>query len=304
MTNNRRQFLQNASMVAAGSLLLPHWACQSETKTAEKTTAPPATKAADPSLDKFGIQLYTLRDVIPQDPMGTIKQLASFGYQQIEGYEREQGLFWGMKNTEFKSFLDDLGMEMVASHCDIKKDFEQKAADAAEIGVKYLICPYIGPQESVENWKKVVDTFNECGEVCRKNGIKFAYHNHGYSFETSSGIIPHDFMMENTDPELVDYEMDIYWVVTADADPSAYLKKYANRFKLCHVKDRSKTAPADESNASVDLGTGTIDFSKILKVAKDNGMEYFIMEQERYDNSTSLESAKVGADYLSKLVFA
>ena len=110
--------------------------------------------------------------------------------------------------------------------------------------------------------------------------------------------------MENTDPELVDYELDIYWIITAQADPIAYFEKYPNRFRLCHVKDRLKNAEPDEFDASCDLGTGSIDYSHILKVAADNGMEYYILEQERYDNSTPLESAKVGAEYLRKLTFA
>jgi sugar phosphate isomerase/epimerase len=110
-------------------------------------------------------------------------------------------------------------------------------------------------------------------------------------------------MMDNTNPDLVDFEMDIYWVVTGGADPVDYLTKYANRFRLCHIKDRLKTATAEETQASCNLGTGSIDFAKILKVAQDQGMQYFIVEQERYDDSTPLESAEVGAAYLNQLKF-
>ena len=116
-------------------------------------------------------------------------------------------------------------------------------------------------------------------------------------------MIPHDYMMANTDPDLVDFEMDIYWVVTGGADPVEYLTKYPNRFRLCHVKDRQKDAPTTEEQASCNLGTGTIDFPKILKVAKEQGMKYFIVEQERYEGTTPLESAQVGADYMKNLVF-
>jgi sugar phosphate isomerase/epimerase len=306
MKNDRRKFLQVAGTLTAGAFLFPQLACNdSKPMTDTPTTpAPETTEIPRGSLDKFGIQLYTLRDDMPKDPKGILKQIASFGFQQIEGYEGDQGMFWDMGHLEFKKYLDSLGLNMVSSHCDIKKDFEVKAAQAAEIGMKYLICPHIGPQTSVENWKKVTDRFNECGEICKKNGIRFAYHNHAYSFKAFSGMIPHNFMMENTDPELVDFEMDIYWVVTGGADPIEYLTKYPNRFRLCHVKDRMKDAPADERSASCDLGTGMIDYPKILKVAKEQGMEYFILEQERYDNSTPIKSAAAGADYLKKLVFA
>lgn len=303
--NERRAFLQTVGVLTAGSIMLPQWACtNASTNTANAATTESAAVVAKPSLDKFGIQLYTLRDDIPKDPKGILKQLASFGFNQIEGFEGDQGMFWNMPHTEFKSYLDGIGLEMVSSHCNIYEDFEKKAAQAAEVGMSYLICPHVGPQKSVEDWKKITDKFNECGKICKDNGIRFAYHNHAYSFKAFSGMIPQDFMMENTDPELVDFEMDIYWVVTGGADPVDFLTKYPNRFRLVHVKDRLKDAPADERSASCDLGTGSIDFPRILKVAAEKGVKYFILEQERYDNSTPIKSAQVGAEYLKKLEFA
>jgi len=301
--NNRRAFLQTSGALALGTVLFPQLACTNQN--AAKEVVKEAVKEAviKPSLDKFGIQLYTLRDIIPNDPKGVLKQVADMGFQQIEGYEGDQGLFWNMKNTEFKKYLDDLNIQMTSAHCRTGENFEEKAAQAAEIGMEYLINPYVGPQTSKDAWKKVTDHFNECGAICKKHGIKFAYHNHAYSFKAFSGMIPHEYIMDNTDPDTVEFEMDIYWVVTGGADPIKYLEKYPNRFRLCHVKDRMKDA-GEERQASCDLGTGIIDFPKILKVAKDNGMKHFILEQERYDNSTPLKSAKVGAEYLKKMVFA
>ena len=303
MKNNRRAFLQRAGILAGGAMMMPQWACKSQA--AETAVEASATAAGDAmgeaSLDKFGIQLYTLRDQMPEDPKGIITQLAGFGYKQIEGFEGQQGMFWDMPHKDFKMFLDDLGLEMVSSHCGIHENFEEKAAQAAEVGMSYLICPYIGPQKSMDAWKEVTDLFNDCGRICKENGIRFAYHNHEYTFKAFSGMIPHDFIMENTDPDLVDHEMDIYWVVTGGADPVDFLKRYPNRFRLCHVKDRIKGAT--ERNASCDLGTGSIDYPSILKVAEEMGMKYYILEQERYDNSTPLKSAQAGAEYLKKLVF-
>lgn len=247
----------------------------------------------------FGIQLYTLRDDIPKDPKGILKQLSSFGYKQIEGYEGPQGMFWGMTNTDFKKYSEDLGMSFIASHCEIEKDFEKKAADAAAIGMKYLICPWKGPQKSIDDFKKFADEFNQKGEICKKNGIRFAYHNHDYSFQTIDGQIPQEVMMNNTDASLVDYEMDIYWVVTGNQDPIAWLKKYPNRWRLCHVKDRMKGAT--EPGASCVLGQGTIDFPTILKEAKAQGMQYYIVEQERYDGTTPIKAAQADAGYMKKL---
>jgi len=293
-TNNpRRSFLQNMGLLTAGAIAAPNWAC----------SVSKGAVGSDGSLDKFGIQLYTLRDSMPKNAKENIKQLASFGYTQIEGYEGDQGMFWNMTPKDFRTFLGDLGLQMISSHCNINEDFEMKAAQAAEVGMTHLICPYIGPQKSMDAWKGVTDKFNECGRICKENGIRFAYHNHEYSFKAFSGMIPHDFIMQNTDPDLVDHEMDIYWVVTGQADPIDFLTRYPNRFRLCHVKDRMKNAPADERGASCNLGTGSIDFAKILPVAKANGMQYYILEQERYDNTTPMECAKAGADYLKNFKF-
>ena len=308
MSYNRRKFIQAAGAMTAGAFILPQLGCKNDGSNAGQTASAADSTAiaaaASPSLAAFGLQLYTLRDVLPEDPKGVLKQVADFGYTQVESYEGKQGMFWGMSNTEFKSYLDGLGLTIVSSHCDIKKDFEKKAAEAAAIGMKYLIAPWIGPQKAADDWKKIAEDLNKKGEICKQNGIRFAYHNHGYSFQKIGDIIPQNYMMDNTDPALVDFEMDIYWVITGGADPVAYLQKYPNRWRLCHVKDRLKDAPAEENDASCDLGVGNIDFSKILKIAKDNGMQYYIVEQERYDNSTPLQSAKVEADYLKNFRFS
>ncbi|MEO6455229.1 MAG: sugar phosphate isomerase/epimerase [Ginsengibacter sp.] len=258
-------------------------------------------------LSEFGLQLYTLRDIIPNDPKGILKQVADMGYKQIEGYEHDKlGIYWGMKNTEFKKYMDDLGTKIVSTHCNINKDFERKADEAAEIGMKYLICPSL-PNESKMNkdaYLKAADLFNQKGQVCKSRGIKFAFHNHDQSFTTREGnYISQDILLQNTDPSLVDYEMDIYWVVTGGQDPVTWLTRYPNRFTLCHVKDRKKGIALTEREASVNVGEGSIDFKKILSVAIKNGVQYYIVEQEKYENTTPLLAAKTDADYLKKFRF-
>lgn len=302
MKNDRRNFLQVTGKVAAGGLLLPHLACSNTSNETTDNNTETETAMAPEQLDQFGIQLYTLRDAMPKDPKAVLKSIADYGYKQIEGYEHNKmGIFWDMGHLEFKKYLDDLGLSFVSTHCEITKDFETKAAQAAEIGMKYLICPYIGAQKTMDDWKKIADQFNACGDICKKNGIRFAYHNHEYTFEALDGIIPQDYLMENVNPDTTDFELDMYWVVVAGVDPIEYLKKYPNRFKLCHVKDRIKGTPTGEGGTSTTLGTGDIDYAKILKVAKEQGMEYYILEQERYDNTTPLEAAKAGATYLKNL---
>ncbi len=284
MSVSRRKFLQTTGLLTAAGLFSAN-----------------ELLAGNAKLKTYGIQLYTVRSEIPKDPKGVLKQLASYGYKQVESFEGAKGMFWGMTPAEFKSYMDELGMTIISSHCNIDKDFEQKAADAASIGMKYLICPYKGPRKTIDEFKKMADDFNARGEVCKKNGIRFAYHNHDYSFATVDGQIPQDVLLENTNSDLVDFEMDIYWVVTAGVDPVEYAKKYKNRFRLGHVKDRKKDATAKDKDASCILGEGSINYPGILKDLKSNGMEYFIVEQERYDNSTQLDSAKADAVYMSKL---
>lgn len=298
MKHNRRQFIRKSGMIAGAALALPSTIVKCASGGAKTSTL------IKGGLKEFGIQLYTLRSLMPKKPKHVLKKLSEYGYNTIESYEGSEGMFWGMTNKEFKAYMDELNMKIVSSHTNIDQDLERKAAEAAEIGMEYIVCPSVGPQKSMDAWKGITDKFNAAGETCKKEGIKFAYHNHAYTFKAFSGMIPHAYLMENTDPELVKYEMDIYWVVTGQADPIDYLKKYSGRFTLCHVKDRLKDARADETSASCVPGTGQIDFPKILKVAKENGMEHFILEQERYDNTTPLGAAEAGANYLKDFKFA
>jgi sugar phosphate isomerase/epimerase len=305
MDYSRRKFFRQAGAAAAGAFILPALGCKHEGSPASADSAsqtpPPASTGSIPA---YGIQLWSVRDDMAKDPKGTLKALAGYGYKQIESFEGDKGIFWGMTNLEFRDYLGELGMTVVAAHCDTTKDFEKKAMQAAEIGIRYLVKPWQGPQKTMAEWKKIAEEYNRLGEICRKTGIRFAYHNHAYTFHDVEGQTPQNFLMENTDPTLVDFEMDIYWVVTGLKDPIEYLQKYPGRFRLCHVKDRSKSLPDAEQDASCDLGTGRIDFPKVLNVAKQQGMEYFLVEQERWDNSTPLKSAEVDAAYMNKLVFA
>ena len=290
MNYNRRNFIRLSGGAAAG-VAISSMAGISLLSCAEKA------KGNEP----FGIQLYTLRDVLPADPKGVLKQVASLGYKFIESYEGSLGMYWGMTNKEFKKYMDDLGMKIVSSHTDINKDFERKAGEAAEIGIKYLLCPWLGPQPSLDEYKRHADEFNKRGGICKKNGIRFGYHNHDYTFVLQEGQYPQDVLMTNTDPALVDYEMDIFWVVTGKQDPVTWLKKYPNRFKLCHVKDRKKNS--EEKEAMCELGTGMIDFPTVLKVAKDNGMEYYITEQDTNFASSPIKSIEQNATYMKNLKF-
>lgn len=284
MNYSRRSFLKKSGLMASGLAIgsLPFLkAC-----TAKAQNSHP-----------FGIQLYTLRDIIADDPKGVLKQLSEFGYNQIESYDGPMGIYWGMGHKGFKEYMDQLGMTLVSSHANVSEEFERKVDEAAEIGVEYLINPYVGPQETLDDFKKIADQFNEHGEIANSAGIGFAYHNHAYSFELLEGEYPQDIMMQGTDPDLVDFQMDIYWVVAAGEDPAEWIKKYPNRFVSSHVKDMKN---GDEPE-SVVLGNGTIDFAPILKVAKENGLKYLIVEQEAYTGTTPIDAARENAAYMKEL---
>lgn len=284
MSYSRRSFLKKSGLLATGLAV---------------GTVPflKSCGAAEPEYSPFGLQLYTLRDVIGDDPEGVIRQVAEFGYKQIESYEGQDGMYWGMGNTGFKSFLDDLGLTMISSHSNVFDDFERKAEEAAEIGVEYLVSPWIGPQDSIDEFKEYADRFNEAGQIAQNAGIKFAYHNHAYTFEELEGEFPQDVLMENTDPDLVEFQMDIYWVVAAGHDPAEWIQKYPGRFTSSHIKDLMN---GDEPESTI-LGNGSIDFPSIVDVAKNNGMKYYIVEQEAYTDTTPIDSVGENAEYMKEL---
>jgi len=290
---SRRKFLQSAGLAAAGSFLLKN--AQAEH---------PGVK-----IKNFGLQLWTVKEDMAKDPKGTLKQIAKFGYTTIEGFEGPKGMFWGMTPADFEKYTrDELGIKMVSSHCGYQSltgnenSLEGKAVQAISINMPYLICPYKGPQKSIDDFKRIADEFNQCGAICKKHGITYGYHNHDYSFKPVDGKIPLDILIENTDPDSVVFELDLFWAYTAGIDPYDYLTKHNKRFRLVHVKDRKKDAAPGDGDTSCDLGTGSIDWQPLLHHAKYKGVRYFIVEQERFDNSTPLQSAEVDAKYLKPII--
>jgi sugar phosphate isomerase/epimerase len=302
MASSRREFLRLSALVST-SLVLPFVACGPSASKEKKQTVKQNENTAASGIASFGIQLWTVKEAMHENPQETLRQLASFGYKQIESFEGEKGMFWGMKPAEFKTFVEDLGMTLLASHCNVKENFEAKVEQAAEIGMEYLIDPYEGPQESLDDYRRMAERFNSLGELCKQHNLRFAYHNHDYTFKEVAGEMPQDILLKQTNPELVDFELDIYWVVTAGADPEKYFREYPNRFRLCHVKDRLTEVAAAETNASTVLGKGTIDYPRILATARENGMQHYLVEQERFEGMTPLESSKLNAAYMQEFRF-
>lgn len=247
--------------------------------------------------NKFGLQLWSVKDEMAQAPQRTIEQVASFGYAQIETFEGEQGFCWGMAPTAFKAFVNDLGMEIVAGHCDVFNDFERKVAEASEAGLRYLVCPWLGPNESLDFYQRAAERFNVCGELCRKAGLGFAYHNHDYSFQPVEGRLPIALLMQETDPALVQFEMDLFWVVVAGHDPVEWWQKQAGRWPLLHLKDRAASAAGSPPESTL-LGQGNIDFTDILRRISPSP-EYVIVEQEQFTGTQPMSAAAANARFVA-----
>src|SRR6202012_1061582 len=285
---NRRTFIKNIGLLGLAAPFIKPGALLN-----------PARK-----LPAVGIQLYMVKEDMEKDTPGTLKQLGEMGYTQIESYGGNKGMFWGMSNKEFQKLANGFGLTLVSSHYnDEPGGFDQQAEKAAEIGMKYLICPWKGPQKSIDKFKEFADEFNRNGELCKKHGMRFGYHAHDYPYKKVDGQLPIDVLLANTDKNLVDFQMDYYYTVTEGQDPEAYIKKYSPRFRLCHMRDvlKERLPKGSEEESACDLGQGIINYPHLLSTALDNGMQYFFVEQSRFYHETPLQSAAVNLKYLNAL---
>jgi sugar phosphate isomerase/epimerase len=280
----RREFIQTASFAAVGLLSLQSF------------------RAVAKNAKGLGLQLYTLRSTIPQDPKGVLKKVSAFGYKDLETYGYRDGKIFGMDFAEFGKYVKSLGMRVASGHYGIdiiRGDWEKAVIDAKKVGQEYMVCPYLGEndRQTIDEYKRRCDEFNKAGEVCNKHGIRFGYHNHAFEFMELEGKIPYDVMLESLDPKKVAMEMDIFWVVNAGFDPIKYFDKYPGRFEQWHVKDMDKT----DKNKNADIGTGTIDYKAIFAKAKKSGMKQFFIEQESYPGEP-IDSVEASARYMKTIL--
>lgn len=270
--SNRKTFLQQSALLAAGVFFLP--SCMSGSKSSKK----------------IGLQLYTLRDVIGQDVAGVIKKIADIGYRDVEtyGYSATDG-FWGLSPKEFNTLLDENNLKSSSGHYGLeeylrtdKEDELRSAIEAAKmIGNEYVTLPYLSEdlRGSVDTYKIVAEKMNKMGKICKESGTKFAYHNHSFEFtDLGDGETGYQILLENTDPNLVQFELDLYWVARSGNDPIALFNKHHHRFSMWHVKDMDKT----NQDLNTEIGSGSIDFKPIFKEAKLSGMKHFFVEQENF----------------------
>jgi sugar phosphate isomerase/epimerase len=281
MTETRRSFLATLGVATLGL--------------ATGRRALDAVTAARTKLSRIGIQLYTLRKQAGADLAGTLAQLAKIGYKEIE-----LAGFYDHSPTEFRDLLNKNGLTAPSAHIALTaiesapaKTFE----DAKTMGLDWIVVPSPPPgkYDTVDAWKHLAERFNAAAKQVSAAGFRFAFHNHNDVFRKIGDVVPIDLLMKETDPSLVFYEMDVYWVTNGGGDPVSLLGRYPARFKLLHLKD--SMGPPDHK--MVDVGAGTIDFKGVLSHAKS--VEHYFVEHDEPPNG--LADAAASYAYLSKLEY-
>ena len=288
---NRRSFLETSVTVTAATLLTSRfgWA------------------AGEHKIDKVGVQLYTVRDLMQKDFEGTIAKVAQIGYKEVEfaGY-------FGRTPQQVRDVVQKNGLSAPSTHVqynELDEKFPSVIDDSKTIGLEYIVCPWI-PEElrkSPDIWKQAAEKFNRCGEATKNAGMQFAYHNHWFEFLPTNGVLPYDQLLKLCDKDLVKMEMDLCWIMTAGADPLKYINEYPGRFPLVHVKDLKKLPHVTQGGAqnfgdTVDLtevGSGIIDWKRIFAQSEKAGIKHYIVEHDH--PKEPLASIKTSYEYLSKL---
>ena len=295
---NRRKFLQQSGMLAMAGMLYPGLN-RANNLLGEKAGRP------------IGLQLYTLGNLMTTDTAATLKNVAAIGYTQVESAGSQKGNWYGFKPKEFSVMVKDAGMTWRSAHVggapitidqimkmaktaedsakiqkmaagfknmpkqiNLRDNYQQLADEAAEGGLGYLVCSFI-PVGTLDEIKTAVDVFNKSGEACKKVGVQFAYHNHTTEFDMVDGQRPFDYILTNTDKDMVKMELDLAWATKANQDPVALFKTHPGRIPLWHVKDLDKV-----NKEPAEVGSGIIDFKRIFDNRKESGMKYFFVEQD------------------------
>lgn len=286
----RRNFLAQAGLASAALMLAP------QLLSAKGKTG-------------VGLQLYSLRDQLPKDVKGVIANVAKAGYSEVEtfGYSK-QGGFWGLSAKEFSVLLKANGLTTPSGHYGLDEYFGSGKLDqlnsyiesAQATGQTYIIIPGINHEfiKTAADFKAVADKMNKIAEILKPQGLKLGYHNHNFEWKETEGTTFYDTILNDTDPKLVNMEMDIYWVVRAGYDPLAMFKKHPGRFTFVHVKDMDKT----NHELNTEIGSGTIDFKTILGQAQLGGIKHFIVEQENYTNIDPYQSITQSSKYIKNLL--
>jgi sugar phosphate isomerase/epimerase len=291
---DRRQFMQRAAALAAlGSVSAGVF----------------AASATSTSRHRMGLQLYTVRDPMTKDAVGTLKQAAALGYKNFEtyGFEPESVKYYGMPAREFSKVLDDLGLTTTTGHYDLHRFVAKPAAamrvyidqcieGAMALSQKYITWAWLDPQSrDIDSFKLVAERLNLIGAQAAKAGLRVAYHNHDFEFIPHEGTIGYDIIMRETEPDLVKLQLDLYWVAHSSARTAHELfQLQPGRFVMWHLKDM------DAKKRYTELGNGSIDFTRIMPDAKLAGLEEYFVEQGDNFAESPMKSIEVSASYVRK----
>lgn len=287
MKTTRRQFIQNSAVLLAGTALL------------SKTSF-----AAMKPNEIVGLQLYSVRDDMKKDPLGTLKQLAQMGYKHVEHANYINRKFYGYTAKEFRKILDDLGLKMPSGHTvmgknhwdankkDFTDDWKYLVEDAAYMGQKYVISPWMDEsmRKTYDDLARYLDVFNLCGDLCKKSGMKFGYHNHWAEFtEKLNGMKLFDIMMQKLDVNKVVMQLDIGNMYIGGAKALDVIGQYPGKFELIHVKDEIGNNTPEKFESAI-LGMGVIPVKEVLDICrKTGGTQVYIIEQEAYQGKAPLD---------------
>lgn len=245
----------------------------------------------------IGLQLYSLRDAMKIDALGTLKIVSDIGFKTLEAANYADGKIYGMSPSSFKKVMKTLGMKLTSAHLGgpnytkethaTAMDWWKKALeDHLEAGCKFIVKPSMPAVKTLDELKLWCDYYNAIGEITSREKVQFGYHNHAREFEKLDGEIIYDYMINNTDPNKVFFEMDVYWVMRGGFNAVDYMNKYPNRFPILHIKDEKEIGES-----------GQIDFKPIYETAYKNGLKDSFVEVERY-NFDPIESVKKSYAFL------
>jgi sugar phosphate isomerase/epimerase len=245
-------------------------------------------------IDRVGIQLYTLRSEMERDVEGTLASVGRIGYREVEfaGY-------FGRSPAQLRAALRSAGLDAPAAHVEAKTvevDWARTLDEAAAVGHEFIVAAWIDADRrtTLDDWKRWAERFGPAAEQAKAAGLRFAYHNHDYEFTAVEGRVPYELLLESTDPGLVDFEMDLFWLIRAGGDPLAYFARHPHRFPLVHVKDM------DAARRMVDVGRGTIDFRRIFAQAEQAGIHHYFVEHD--EPVSPFESARVSFEAMRRLI--
>ena len=277
---NRRQFLEYSSAASLGLLL----------------SAGAQSVFAKQQLSRIGLALYTVRHAMAESVPDTLKRVAEIGYDEVEfaGY-------FDHSAKEISTMLDDAGLVSPSGHYSLsafKDDFEASLEIAHTIGQKYLVLAWIPPGDrTMEFYKQLPDILNKTGEMAHSAGMQIAYHNHDFEFETVDGFQLWEFLTRETGNDLLQFQLDLYWLKVANQDPLSIFDRFPGRTPLLHIKDMA----ADKRRSMANVGDGIIDFARVLAAADKAGIKHYLVER---DNAPcQLESAAASFETLSALEF-